>query len=96
MENDRIAKRVYVGECAGGRLVVRPQKRWIDTVKGCVRKRSLDVGQVRRMVGICEGECVGCCLGDEHFTLLRSYSCALPWLYEALEGWKSVCGLAQS
>ena len=27
MENDRIAKRVYVGECAGSRSVGRPQKR---------------------------------------------------------------------
>ena len=25
MENDRIAKRVYVGECAGSRLVGRPR-----------------------------------------------------------------------
>ena len=33
MENDRIAERVYVGECAGSRSVGRPQKRWIDTVK---------------------------------------------------------------
>ena len=31
-ENDRIAKRVYVGECAGSRSVGRPQKRWIDIV----------------------------------------------------------------
>ena len=27
MEMDRIAKRVYVGECAGSRLVSRPRKR---------------------------------------------------------------------
>ena len=31
MENDRITKRVYVGECAGSRLMGRPRKRWIDT-----------------------------------------------------------------
>ena len=41
MENDRIAKRVYVGECAGSRSVGRPRKRWIDTVKECLRKRGL-------------------------------------------------------
>ena len=35
---DRIAKRVYVGECAGDRSVGRPRKRWIDTVKECLRK----------------------------------------------------------
>ena len=38
MERDRIAKRVYVGECAGSRSVGRPQKRWIDSVKERVKK----------------------------------------------------------
>ena len=33
MKNDRIAKRVYVGECAGSRPVGRKRKRWIGTVK---------------------------------------------------------------
>ena len=33
MENDNIAKRVYVGECAGSRSVGRPRKRFIDNVK---------------------------------------------------------------
>ena len=34
---DRIARRVYAGECAGSRSVGRPRKRWIDTVKDCLR-----------------------------------------------------------
>ena len=38
MENDRI-KSIYVGECAVGRLEGRPQKRWTDTVKGCLKKK---------------------------------------------------------
>ena len=38
MENDRIAKRVYVGESAGSHLVDRPWERWIDTMKDCLRK----------------------------------------------------------
>ena len=38
MENDRIAKRVYVGGCVGSRLVGRPQKRWSDSVNDCRRK----------------------------------------------------------
>ena len=38
MKRDRIAKRVYVEECAGSRSVGRPRKRWIDTVKECLRK----------------------------------------------------------
>ena len=50
IENDRLAKRVYVGEHAGSRSVGRPQKRWIDTVKDCLKKRVLDVGQARRIV----------------------------------------------
>ena len=50
MENDRIAKRVYVGECAGSHSVGRPRKRWIDTVKDCLRKRGLYVRQARRML----------------------------------------------
>ena len=34
MENDRIAKMVYVGECAG-----RLWKRCFDTLKDCLKKR---------------------------------------------------------
>ena len=46
-----IAKRVHVGECAGSRLVVSPRKRWIDTVKDCLKKKKgLDVRQAWRMV----------------------------------------------
>ena len=52
---DRSAKRVYVGEWAGSHSVGRPQKRWIDIVKECLRKRGLDVRQARRMVGVCWG-----------------------------------------
>ena len=46
------------------------------------------------MVGVCEGECMGCSPGDEPLTLKRCHSCGLPQLYEAFEGWKSVCGRA--
>ena len=47
-ENDRIAKRVYVGECAGSRSVGRPWERWIDTVKECLKKRGWDIRQATR------------------------------------------------
>ena len=50
MENDKIAERIYVGECAGSCSMGRPRKRWIDTVKDCLRKRSLDARETRRMV----------------------------------------------
>ena len=50
MENDRIAKRVYVGEYASSRSVGRSRKRSTDTVKEYLRKRGLVVRQERRMV----------------------------------------------
>ena len=50
MENDRIPKRVYVGECADSRSVGRPWKMCIDTVKDCLKKMGLDVRQARIMV----------------------------------------------
>ena len=40
----------YVGECAGSRLLGRPRKRWINTVKECLKKRGLGVRQARRIV----------------------------------------------
>ena len=50
METNRFAKSVYVVECAYSRSVGRPRKRWINTMKECLRKRGLDVRQTRRMV----------------------------------------------
>ena len=50
MERDRIAKRVFVGECAGSLSVGRSRKRWIDTVKECLKKRGLEIRQARRIV----------------------------------------------
>ena len=42
--------RVYIEECAGSHSVGRQQKRWLDNVKDCLKKRVLDVRQARRMV----------------------------------------------
>ena len=50
MGNDRIAKRVYVGECAGSSSVDKMRKRWIDNMSYYLRKRDLDVRQSRRMM----------------------------------------------
>ena len=50
MENDRKAKRVYEDEFAGSRLMGRPRKRWIHTVKNCFKKRGLEVRQAKRMM----------------------------------------------
>ena len=55
MKRYRIAKRIYVGDRAGGHSVGRPRKIWIETVKECLKKRRLDVKQARRMVqDMCE------------------------------------------
>ena len=48
MEKDRIVKNVYVGKCAGSRSVDRPRKRWIDSVKNCLRKKGLDIRQAKK------------------------------------------------
>ena len=50
MENDRIAKMVFVGESTSSRPVGRLRKRWIDTVKNCRKKRGLDIRQARKML----------------------------------------------
>ena len=39
-ENDRIAKRVYVGECVDNRLVGRSRKRWNDSLNNCLNKQK--------------------------------------------------------
>ena len=49
LERDRIAKRVYVGGFTVSRSLGGPQKRWIDTMEECLKKRGLDVRQPRRM-----------------------------------------------
>ena len=49
-ENYKIAKRVYVEECAGSPSVVRPRKKWIDTVKHYLKKIGMDVRRARRMM----------------------------------------------
>ena len=50
MESERIAKRIYIGECVGSRSVGRPKKMWIDTMNGFLKKRGLDDRQARRMM----------------------------------------------
>ena len=76
MKNDRIAKRVYVGECTGSPLVGTPRKRWVDTLKDCLRKKVLDVRQSMRMEEdrnewreVCEREFMGRSQSDEPQTL---------------------------
>ena len=45
MEINRIARKVYVRECAGSPSMGRPQKRWIDTVMcGCQTNKENGAG----------------------------------------------------
>ena len=76
MENGRIAKRVYIGECTGSHSVGRPQKRWIDTMKDSFKKKVWMSGK--------QGKWMGHSQGDESLTLMRCHSCGLPHLNEAL------------
>ena len=50
MGNSWTAKRLYVGEFLGSRLVGQLWKRWIDSMNDCLKKRGLYVGQARRVV----------------------------------------------
>ena len=43
MENNRAAKKVYVGERAFRHSVGRPWKRWIDIGRDCLRRNVRDV-----------------------------------------------------
>ena len=56
MDSDRIAKKVYVGECAGSRSVSRPRERCIDAVKG---KEVWISGRMVQDRCECLGECMG-------------------------------------
>ena len=58
MENNRIARRVYVGEWEGSYLEGQLQKWWIDTVKDCLKNRALNVRLARRMM-YNKSECKG-------------------------------------
>ena len=50
MENDKIDKGVYVGKCVSSRVVGRSGKNCIDSVNECLKKRVLNIEQVRRTV----------------------------------------------
>ena len=78
MEKERIAKRVYVGVCAGSRSVGRPRKRCIDIVKECLKRFGCQASK-ECMAGVCEGGCMGRSQGDEPLTLTRCHNFMEPW-----------------
>ena len=74
---------LYVGECAGSRSVGRPWKRWVDTAKGCFKKKEVWVSgkqeqwciiEVNGGTRVCEGKCLGSSLKGEPLTLARCHS----------------------
>ena len=50
MKNDRIAKRIYVRECACSHSEGWSRKRWIDNKKDCLKKMGLNGREARIMV----------------------------------------------
>ena len=57
MENDRNVKRVYIGACVGTRSVGRPRKKWINTMKDCLKQRVFMSGKQgkRYMIEVNDG-----------------------------------------
>ena len=86
LENDRIAKRVYVGECVDSRSVGRPWKKWINAMKDCLKKRDLDVRQARRIV-YDRSAWQGFVRGNIHGALTRCHSCEMTQPYEPHNLW---------
>ena len=82
----------FMWVCVDIRFIGQLWKRWIDSVNDCLKKRSLNVSQARRIVydknewkEFLRGECLGYSLRDEPLTLMRCYSCGLSQLYETLK-----------
>ena len=62
MDENRLVKRMYSGECVGKKPVGRPKKRWIELVRDCLKERNVSMDEARRMVldrnewrGFCKG-----------------------------------------
>ena len=45
IENDRMAKSVYVGKRAGNGLVGQPRKSWIDSANDDLKKKKKNLGE---------------------------------------------------
>ena len=50
MDESRLAKRVYRGECVGDKRRGRPKNKWIGSVKFCLAERNLDLVEASRLV----------------------------------------------
>ena len=84
MENDRIAKRVYIGQCIGTCPVDRPRKRWIATMKDFKKEVWMLGKQGEWCMWFVRGECMVHSPGDKALILTRCHSCLLSGLYETI------------
>src|SRR5678815_2984301 len=68
MNDSRLDKRMYSGECAVNRPAGRPKKKWIGSVKECLEERNVSLAEVRRKVhNRSEWQC-----------FVRGYGCGPP------------------
>src|SRR5678816_785926 len=68
MNESRLVKRMYSGECVGNQPAGRPKKKWIESVKECLEERNGSLGEARRKVHI---RC-------EWLGFVRGYGCNPP------------------
>src|SRR5678815_2110545 len=47
MNDSRLVKRMYSGECVGNRPVGRPKKKWIESVNECLKERNESLADAR-------------------------------------------------
>ena len=89
MDNNRIAKKVYVEESMVCRLVDWPWRKWSDSVNDCLEKKVWMLGKqwqwcmIRMNTKVYEGECLGLVPKDAPLTLIRSNRC---WLSQQYKG----------
>src|SRR5678815_1751450 len=48
MNDSRLVKRMYSGECVGNRPAGRPKEKWIESVKECLEERNVSLAEARR------------------------------------------------
>src|SRR5678815_4819944 len=48
MNDSRLVKRMYSGECFGNRPAGRPKKKWIESVKECLQVTNVSLAKARR------------------------------------------------
>src|SRR5678816_3380272 len=47
VNDSRLVKRMYSGECVGNRPAGRPKKKWIESVKKCLEERNVRLAVAR-------------------------------------------------